>query len=136
LTAVPLQSDGVRVQIYWQVPLPYVWFNVKSHGRKHTSGQPCSFETTEVQTQDDWNYYIPGDGFNIFATPWWSTYVVALMEVIEIYTKAHSWQCAAFFLMCRICFLCFNFRLSPALPSADIEDPHDDNGDHELPFCL
>ena len=58
----------------------YVWFNLYSHD----GGQSCSLEAAEVQRQDDWNYYPSGDGFEIFATPWWSTYFVALMKAIEL----------------------------------------------------
>jgi hypothetical protein len=63
-----------------RIEAPYVWFDNNSHGSKH----PCSFEVTEVKMKDDWNYYPPGDGYNIFATSWWSTYFVALMEAIEL----------------------------------------------------
>jgi hypothetical protein len=65
----------------------YVWFDLKSHG----GGQPCcSFGVTEVQRQDDWNHYPPGDGYEILATPWWSTYFVALMKAIEVCPSRRS----------------------------------------------
>ena len=60
----------------------YVWFNLNSHG----DGPPCSLKVTELRRQDhdDWDYYPSGDGFDILATPWWSTYFVALMKAIEL----------------------------------------------------
>jgi hypothetical protein len=60
----------------------YVWFDLNSHD----DGLPCSLEVTELRRQDhdDWDYYPSGDGFEIFATPWWSTYFVALMKAIEL----------------------------------------------------
>lgn len=67
------------------VEVAYVWFNHKSHRREPTSGQPCSFEVTRVQRQDDWDHYSPCDEcFSIFASPWWSSYFVALMKAIEL----------------------------------------------------
>jgi len=59
----------------------YVWFDRHSH----KGNQPCSLEVTEVQRHDheNWNYY-PSEDFVICATPWWSTYFVALMKAIEL----------------------------------------------------
>jgi hypothetical protein len=64
----------------------YVWFNLKSHDRENTSGRACSLEVREIRRHDDedWNYYPSGDALDIFATPWWSTYFVALMKAIEL----------------------------------------------------
>jgi hypothetical protein len=67
------------------IEAPYVWFNPKSHDREPISSQRCSFEVTNVQRQDDLNYYPPGDGpSDIYATPWYTTYFMALMKAIEL----------------------------------------------------
>ena len=59
---------------------------------------------------------------------------MALMKVIELYTQRALLAVCRFF--SHVSLLFSVFRRSPALPFADIEDPHDDNGDHELPFRL
>ena len=66
-------------------PVPFVWFTLESH--KNTPGQTCSFITTSVVRLDDWNYcpiMDPSECCDIYATPWWSTYFVALMRAIEL----------------------------------------------------
>jgi len=68
------------------LPVPFVWFTSESH--KNTPGQTCSFITTSVVRLDDWNYRPVMDPseccLDIYATPWWSTYFVALMRAIEL----------------------------------------------------
>jgi len=66
------------------MPVSYVWFTSKYH--ENASDRTCSFITTTIVRLDDWNYCptYEGECCEIYATPWWSAYFVALMRAIEL----------------------------------------------------